>query len=118
MSFEAEREKTSPRSLAVQALLVATTVVAGGIVLLGVFVSALFFLLLFAGAALALAPRNAPSAPGPLVGLIAAPALLFLALVLFMGFAFHPGFFLLLLVLVMFIGLARLLSGPPSRLDG
>lgn len=102
-----DREMTSPRSLTIQVLLVSAALLSVGVIILGFLVSPFFFLLLFAGAVVAFAPRKAPSAPGTLLALILAPALLFLGLALFLGFVYHPGFFLLLLVLVIFIGLAR-----------
>ena len=117
MSHKTEREMISPRSMAVRALMFATALVAIGVLILGLLVSPLFYLLFLAVAVLALVPLKAPSAPRPLVVLTLAPVLFFSAVALFLGFALHPGFFLLLLVLVIFIGLARLLAEPPAQLD-
>ena len=117
MSHKPERETKSPRSLAVRALLFATALVAVGVLILGLLVSPHFYLLFLAVAVLALVPLKAPSAPRPWVVLILAPVLFLSAVALFLGFALHPGFFLLLLMLVIFIGLARLLSETPAQLD-
>ena len=117
MSDKRERQMIPPRSLAVRVLLFATALVAIGVLILGLLVSPHFYLLFLAVAVLALVPLKAPSAPRPWVVLILAPVLFLSAVALFLGFALHPGFFLLLLVLVIFIGLARLLAEAPSQLD-
>ena len=117
MSRKHEPKPKSPRSFALQVILFATALIAIGVLLLGLLVNPHFYLLLFAVAALALVPLQAPSPPRPLIGLLLAPALLLTALALVLGFVFHPGFFLLLLLLVILIGLARLLADSPAQLD-